>query len=31
MKMDLGDRTFSWQFVDESGAVRDSGSGTCHT
>jgi acid phosphatase type 7 len=30
LKLDLGAGTYSWQFVDESGAVRDSGTGTCH-
>jgi TM2 domain-containing membrane protein YozV len=30
LKMGLGDGTYNWQFVDEGGTVRDSGSGTCH-
>jgi hypothetical protein len=30
LEMELGDGTYTWQFVDESGTVRDSGSGTCH-
>ncbi len=30
MKMGLGDGTYSWQFVDQNGTVRDSGSATCH-
>lgn len=30
LKLDLGPGTYSWQFVDESGTVRDSGTGTCH-
>lgn len=30
LKMELGGGTYSWQFVDEAGTVRDSGNGTCH-
>ena len=30
LKMELGDGTYTWQFVDENGTVRDSGNGTCH-
>jgi hypothetical protein len=30
LKMELGDGTYTWQFVDQSGTVRDSGNGTCH-
>ena len=31
LKLDLGAGTYSWQFVDENGAVRDSGTGMCHS
>ena len=30
LKMELGNGTYTWQFVDENGTVRDSGNGTCH-
>ena len=30
MKLALGDNTYSWQFVDQSGTVRDSGTRDCH-
>ena len=30
LKLDLGADTYSWQFIDEGGTVRDSGTGTCH-
>lgn len=30
LRLTLGDRVYSWQFVNETGAVTDSGTGTCH-
>lgn len=30
LKLTLGASSYSWQLVNESGAVLDSGSGTCH-
>jgi hypothetical protein len=30
LKLALGDNTYSWRFVDESGTVRDSGTRSCH-
>jgi hypothetical protein len=30
LKLTLGTNAYAWQFVDESGATRDSGTGTCH-
>jgi len=30
LRLTLGDRAYSWQFVNESGVVTDSGTGTCH-
>ncbi len=30
LKLDLTGNGYSWQFVDEHGSVRDSGTGTCH-
>ena len=30
LKLTLGDRTYSWQFVDQNGSVLDSGTGACH-
>lgn len=30
LKLTLGNRTYSWRFVGENGAVLDSGTGTCH-
>ena len=30
LKLVLGDKTYAWQLVDETGAVRDSGSAACH-
>ena len=30
LKLVLGTNSYSWQFVDQSGAVRDSGSRSCH-
>ena len=30
LKLVLGDPHYSWQFVDESGNVLDSGTTTCH-
>ena len=30
LKLALGDNTYSWQFVDQNGTVRDSGTRDCH-
>jgi hypothetical protein len=30
LDLTLGTNAYAWRFVDESGAVRDSGTGTCH-
>jgi hypothetical protein len=30
LELTLGTSAYSWRFVNESGAVQDSGTGTCH-